>query len=166
LRWVRASDAPRLSRLLQGAFASHSRTIARLRFASILILTPHLTSTSSNVVVGIAPLPRPPVIRRVLSGLSWATSGAGRPFDPDRLPPILQSARQWRVINLASATGAHPAATVALARRVVALADRHRRCLQVEVQDPLHCSIYERHGFTQVGRHRGVLVRPPREVQT
>jgi hypothetical protein len=165
VRWIRPVDARWASALLTNAFEVGSRrAIARVRFAAKVILVPHLTSRSCDALVGLEAFPRPPIWFRLSKGVRWATreSWSGAQFAD--LPSILAGSDQWRVFNLARPEAARPAATVALARTVMALADCHRVALVVDVPDPRFHAMYERHGFRLVEPSRTTFVREPQTL--
>lgn len=163
LRWARAGDVLPLARLLAATFAPGS-SMAPWRFGLKVLVTPHLTTGPPYAVVGLSPvLDGSWAPRRVATALAWVACGRGRRFDVTRPPRPLARAGRWRACNLAAAPDAPAARVVALARTVMALADR----LAVEVEllaadDPRLVQAYERHGFVTRRSVPGLHRRAPR----
>lgn len=161
MHWVRIADAGWASRLLSTTFAPHQRQSV-VRFAAKVVLVPHIAASGHRAVLGVERHPRASSVRRLVDGTLWALAPKSAPVRTGQLPRPIRKASEWRVTNLAAAPTAGPGAAVALARTIVALADRHQASLVVDVGDPAHLAAYLRYGFE---RDEGVPHRVVRSPQ-
>ncbi len=168
LHWVGPRDAISIGRLLANTFES-GEIGSRCRFSLKVLTTPHLTTDTRDVVVGLRPITWDKSMpSRLIGSILWSAFGVGRKLKKEGLPAGLrsQSNNAWRAMNFAASASASRMSVVFLARTTEAMAEHFGASIELQSSgsDRL-VNAYIRHGFSPVAQNMAkneTFVRFPR----